>query len=93
MSEEISSLKKAVENRRNIEKESSAPDTTAFEATLSSEKVDELYETIIEETISDKNFSEIKAFAESVIISATDGFCIKLFTKDTVNKLCRGHIT
>ena len=49
--------------------ESSAPDTTAFEATLSSEKVDELYEKIIEETVSDKNFSEIKAFAESVISS------------------------
>lgn len=69
MKEEFSSLEKVIENRKNAISESYVPDTTAFEATLSSEKVDELYEKIIEETVSDKNFSEIKAFAESVISS------------------------
>lgn len=69
MREEYDSLMSVIENRKNYNAEKSTVDNTAFEAVLSSDKIDDLYEKIIEETVSDKNFSEIKAFAKSVISS------------------------
>ena len=64
MSEEYDALTSVIENRNSYNAEKASDDTTAFVAVLSSEKVDELYEQIIEETLSSEKFSEIKSFAE-----------------------------
>ncbi len=69
MAEEFSALERVVENKNDYIEECSVPDTTAFEVVLSSEKVDELYEKIIEETISSDEFSEIKSVVEKIISS------------------------
>ncbi len=69
MDEEFSALERVVENRMEYIKEKSSSDVIDDEVVLSSEKVDELYEKIIDETVSSDNFSEIKSVVEKIISS------------------------
>ncbi len=69
MDEEFYALERVVENRMEYIKEKSSSDVIDDEVVLSSEKVDELYEKIIDETVSSDNFSEIKSVVEKIISS------------------------